>query len=146
MFTRALPLLFAGLSLTAVPHHGPQGGHGHGMLLQPFQALNLSEAQKTSIHQVFEAHKPSLHAKAEATHAAHRALIDGLTSPATTDQELQALHAAFSATSFELVKEGRAIFLEIDPLLAPEQRVQAQEVKTHLRGHLEMLHGMLMGQ
>lgn len=146
MFTRALPILFAGLSLFA--QGGPQGGpQGHGPLpfLMPLRALNLTEAQQASLRQILDAHKAAMDQKTAAAQAARKALGDALTQVATPDAQLKALHDTAAAAQFEVLKEGRAIFLEVDSLLAPEQRAKAQELKATLHRHLEGLRGMAFG-
>ncbi len=140
MWKRALPLLFSGLALCAQP-----GPHGHGPFLPPFEALNLSESQKSSIHQILARHHEALKAKGEVARNAHRALVDGITTPATPEADLKALHEAAASAGFEVAKEFRAIVLEVDPLLSPEQRAKAQELKATFRTHLDHVHRLVLG-
>lgn len=145
MFTRLLPLAFAGLALCAQGPHGPEG-HGPAPFLMPLRALDLTEAQRSAIHQRLEAHKPALQAKSAAARDARRALMDATTMSGTTDAQLQVLHEAASAAQFEVLKEGRALFLEVDPLLTPEQRTKAQALKQKLRGRMDHVRGLLLGE
>lgn len=135
MVTRLLPLLFTGLSLVAQPGPDP-----HALpCLAPLRAMNLTEAQKTSLHLVFAAHKEALKAKTEAARDARRAVGDALTQTDTTEAQLKALHDTAAAAQFEVLKEGRAMFLEVRPLLTPEQRSRAQELKEKIHRHLDLL-------
>lgn len=145
MITRFLPLAFAGCALLAQGPHG-LGGHGPSPLHLPLRALNLTEAQKTSVHQILDAHKPAMAAKTAAARDARRALVDAVTSPATSEAQLKTLHDAAAAAQFEVLKEGRAIFLEVDPLLTPEQRTKAHELKDRMRSRMDHFRGMVFGE
>lgn len=147
MVTRILPLLFVGLSLVAQP--GPQAGPPKGRpplpFMLPLRALNLTETQKADLHRIFEGHKDSLRAKSEAAGNARKAVGDALTQPGTTEAQLKSLHDAAAAAQFEVLKEGRALFLQVDPLLTPEQRAKAQELKASFHQHMDGLRDFAFG-
>jgi len=113
--------------------------------MMPLRALNLTEAQKTAIHQIFDSHKETLQPKVQAAGEARKAVGDALTQPGTTEAQLKALHDAAAAAQFEVLKEGRAIFLQVDPLLTPEQRAKAQELKAKFHKHMDGLRDFVFG-
>ena len=142
MFKIILPLSLAGLSLVAQP--GDCGGTRAGLMSQ-VQALGITDAQRASFHQVFANHKAALKAKTEVARQARMAFVEALTEPGSTEAQLKVLHDAASDAQFEVLKEGRAMHQEIEPLLTPEQKAKAQDFKGHLRSHLERLHQFIFG-
>lgn len=139
MFKRILPICLAGLSLAAQPASGRPPFMGH------LQALDLSDAQKASVRQTLATHKDALKAKTAVAREARRAMVDAALQPGTSEAQLKALHDAAARAQFEVIKEGRAIHQEISPILSPEQKAKAADLKAEFRGRLDGLRQFVFG-
>lgn len=135
--TLALVALFAApLSAQGQPrgggrgmkHHGPQGGP---MMMQ---CLDLTDAQKTSLKAIADKHREATKAKHEATMAAREAYRVAMRDPATSTDQLKALHDKVSQAQFELALDRRAMMQESMTILTPEQKAKAEQLRAERGG------------
>jgi protein CpxP len=98
-------------------------------------ALNLTEAQKTSLKALREKHEAALTAKREALRDAQGALRKALQDPAASEAQLRPLHERASAARFELLLAARSLRLERRAILTPEQREKAAELRGAVQAH-----------
>lgn len=120
-----LVLTLAALPLVAQPEPGRPG--------RIAQALNLSDAQRTSIRSIREKHRPELLLKREAARQAQAALRTALREAATPEAQLRALHDQASAARFEMMLARRTVRQEVRAVLTPEQREKAAELRGMAR-------------
>ncbi|WP_243304313.1 Spy/CpxP family protein refolding chaperone [Geothrix oryzisoli] len=120
---------FAILALAALPMLAQPGPGAHdGRHLA--RALNLTEAQRTSIQAIREKHRPDLLAHREAMRQARAALRTALQDPATPEARLRTLHDQASSARFDLLLAARAARQEVQSVLTPEQRARAAEMRA----------------
>lgn len=138
---RSLTLLaLAGLPLLA--HPGGRGPGGERMM----RALDLTEAQKTSIQALRDKHRPTLTAKGEAARTAQAAFRTAWMNDATPEAQLRTLHDQASAARFEMQLAQRSLHQEIQAVLTPEQRTKAAELRGEARGRfMERMHHLGRG-
>jgi Spy/CpxP family protein refolding chaperone len=123
MFWSMLVLTLAVLPLSA--QAGPRGGRPAGIA----RALNLTEAQKTSIHAIREKHRPDLVLRRDAAQQAQAALRSALQDATTPEARLRALHDKAASARFEVLLARRSVHQEVQALLTPEQRTKAAELR-----------------
>lgn len=129
LLASALILALAALPLAA------QAGPGRGTRGERIaRALQLTEAQKTSIKALRQKYQPDLQTRREATRQARQALAAALREPATADAQLRGLYDKAAAARFELILARRALRKEVQALLTPEQRLRAAELRGVARG------------
>jgi Spy/CpxP family protein refolding chaperone len=119
------------LALTSVG--GFSAMHGPACIAK---RLGITDAQKASFHASVEAHKPALMAKAKTFCDARGALMDAGMDPAVATESLEPLKAQVSETSFELMKEVRAVYLEVLPQLTDEQRAKGRAALQEFHVHV----------
>ncbi len=110
------------------PGSGPRGGH-------MARALDLTEAQKTSIQAIHEKHRPDMTARREAVRQTQTALQAAFRDAATPEAQLRTLHDKASAARFEMMLAGRSIRQEVDAVLTPEQRAKAADLRGTAQAH-----------
>jgi len=93
------------------------------------RALNLTEAQKTSIHAIREKHRPELVVRRDAVKQAQVALRSALQDAATPEARLRALYDKAAAARFEVMLARRSVHQEVQAVLTPEQRTKAAELR-----------------
>jgi Spy/CpxP family protein refolding chaperone len=118
-FIAALALL----PLAAQP--APRGPRTEGFQ----QALQLTEAQRTSLRAIREKRRPDLTAKRDAVQHARIDLRSALQDLSIPEARLRALYDKASAARFELVLARRALRLELRSVLTPEQQARAAEMR-----------------
>ncbi len=121
-------LSFAVLPMLAQPAPGPREG-------RMAKALNLTEAQRTSIQAIREKHRPSLVAHRDTARQAQAALRAALQDPVTSEAQLRVLHDQASAARFDLLLAGRVVHQEVQAVLTPEQRARAAELRATRQAH-----------
>lgn len=143
----ALPLtsqaLFAqALTTQTGPDHGPRAERAG-------RALNLTEAQKTSIKAIRDKHHPGLALRRDAASQAQTALQAALQDPAASEDQLRVLHGKASAARFDLMLAQRSLRQEVQAVLTPEQRAKAADMHALARvkrqermRHLRMAAGL----
>jgi Spy/CpxP family protein refolding chaperone len=127
-----LTALALGLSLTAaLAQEPPQGRPGPagkpGAFRQRMEdrmdaALGLTDAQKTSMHQIREKHRTALEAKRKAAMTSRRAFFEALRNADAKVEDLKGLHRAQADADLDLLLENRAQSAEVRALLTPDQR------------------------
>ncbi len=108
---------------------GPGGGPGRGPDPMLLLALDLTEAQQTALEALLERHRPAEQAKAEAGRTSHEALEAAMVEPATTVEQLKALHDAAAQAQYDLLLEHRAVLQEGLALLTPEQKARLAKLQ-----------------
>src|SRR6266850_3542712 len=113
-----LSMLATGLALAGLLTVGPalggtrpmghdHAGHGDPMM-HVLSQLNLSEAQKTQVHGVFEEEHPRLAPLFEASMQAHHALEQAIHAPSFDEDAIRAAAARLGAAEGDLaVEKGR---------------------------------------
>lgn len=109
-------------------HHAPQGGP---MMMQ---CLDLTEAQKTSLKAIADKHREATKAKHEVAMAAREAYRVAMRDPATSTDQLKALHEKVSQAQFELALDRRAMMQESMTILTPEQKAKAEQLRAERSG------------
>jgi Spy/CpxP family protein refolding chaperone len=121
------PLLLAVLALPLAAQPGPDG---HGSRRERIsRALNLTEAQKTSLRTIREKHRPVLILRRDAVAHARIDLRTALQETAMPDPQLRALYDKAAAARFDLILARRAVRREVQAVLTPEQRARAAELR-----------------
>ncbi len=138
--TRSLAVLafsvFPLLAQPGVEMPGPGSGLGSGPRGgRMARALDLTEAQKSSIHAIHEKHRPEMAARRETARQAQTALQTAFREAATPEAQLRALHDKASAARFEMMLAGRSIRQEVDAVLTPEQRAKAADLRGTAQAH-----------
>jgi Spy/CpxP family protein refolding chaperone len=78
---------------------------------------------------VAEKHKAALETKRDAVHEAHKIMQKAMHDPAVREADLKVLHDNVSQAQFAIVLERRAMMLESEALLTPEQKAQWEKVR-----------------
>lgn len=127
-------LSLATLLIVALPLSAQRPGFGrgprHGMSAPAFACLDLTETQKAQMKSIREKHQANLEAKRKAAQEAGEALRAAMRNPSTPEGELKALHDRASAARFELAKEHRAMQLEHQAILTPEQKAKLETLRA----------------
>jgi Spy/CpxP family protein refolding chaperone len=110
------------LAAQPAPGRGPQAEGRQ-------QALQLTEAQRTSIRAIREKRRPDLTARRDAMLHARIDLRSALRDPATPETRLRVLYDKASAARFELLLTQRALRQEVRAVLTPEQQARAAEMR-----------------
>ncbi|BDU72514.1 Spy/CpxP family protein refolding chaperone [Mesoterricola silvestris] len=98
------------------------------------RALNLTEAQKTSVKEIRGKHKAAIESRRAAAETAHKAFADAMKNPDAKAEDLKALHRAQADANLDLLLEHRAQRMEIRAILTPEQREKAARLMGRLEG------------
>ena len=149
-----LPLLLAGGVLAAqgpgFPPPDPQGASAGPLAAQvpprpcrpaagamrpagplaPFQALDLSPDQNQAVQGVLERRRAAGKGLRQSVEGKEDALRAALEDPATPEARLRALHAEASAARLQDLLEQRALVLELDAVLTPDQRAKAARIRA----------------
>lgn len=126
-----LVLALAVLPLSAEPGPAP-GPRAERMA----RALNLTEAQRASIHGIREKHRPDLLLRRDAARQAQVALKAALRDAATPEAQLRALHDKAAGARFEMMLARRSVHHEVQMVLTPEQREKAAELRGRAQERL----------
>lgn len=122
-----LPLLAGGEEYghAGPPHHMDQharhaGGHGlHGI----FEALELTDEQKESIHEVLmEAYQGSLKELEEASREARQALDETIHDFSASERDVRKAAQEFGRRAADLAVEQHRLATTVEQMLMPEQR------------------------
>jgi Spy/CpxP family protein refolding chaperone len=135
MLWSAFLLALLALPLAAQP--GPDRGPRPERIAR---ALDLTEAQKSSIQGIRAKHRPDLILRRDAVQHARIDLRTALRDAATPEPRLRALYDKAAAARFDLILAQRSVRLEVLALLSPEQRAKAATLREHLR-HRRMAAG-----
>ena len=135
-------LALALLALPLTAQQGPNPGRqGHRVA----QALQLTDAQKTSIKAIRDKHHPDLVVRRDAAKAAQISLQAALRDATISEANLRALHGKASAARLELTLARRSVHQEIQAVFTPEQRAKAAELQAVAQvNRRERLHHLRM--
>ncbi len=97
------------------------------------QALNLSDAQRTSIRSIREKHRAELLLRRDAVKQAQASLRAALREAATPEAQLRALHDKASAAQIEALLARRVVRQQVQAVLTPEQREKVAELRGMAR-------------
>lgn len=124
------------------PMRGPEGmGHpGPGF---PFKALGLSPDQEKAVHAAMDKGRAGEKALHKAAAAKEEALRAALEDPATPEAQLRALNAAASDARFQALLGHRALLLEINAILTPDQQAKAKRIRDAQRREIEAHHTVM---
>ncbi len=132
------------------PHAG-MGRDGAGLggpgLWRLLRALNLTDTQKTQVHDLFVAHRSTVQPLWEQMQATRQQLADLLLSPNSIDPN--ALHATaqqLAGQRDQLMQEHLTLAQEIRNVLTPAQLTQATQLKDQLRALQATRHQLLFPQ
>lgn len=141
MITQTFLALALGLTLTAQdggpgPHSGrrPQMAHGRGFGPMAMRGLDLTDAQKASMKVLADKHREAMKPKLEAAAQARKALHGAMMDPATSVDQLKALHDKASQAQFEMALGRRAMMQESMALLTSEQKAKADKFRAEHPG------------
>ena len=152
MFIRST-LTFALATLLATPlaaqgqprHGGPwMGRRPEAGPMMMMRGLHLTEAQKADMKALATKHREAMKPKQQVAKAAQKALHEAMINPATTTEQLKALHDKAGQAQFELALGRRAMMQASLALLTPEQKAKAEQMRTERpnRGGNGRRHGM----
>ena len=107
---------------------GPQGPHGPGpdRLLK---ALALTPQQSAAIHAAMARHRSQSEAARRNALEQEESLRAAADDPAIPESQVKALHAGISEARLKDLLDHRALVLEINALLTPEQQAKAARIR-----------------
>ena len=126
-------LVLALLALPLAAQPGPDGGHRAERISR---ALNLTEAQKTSIQGIREKHRPDLILRRDAVLHAQIDLRTALQDPTTPEARLRAAYDKATAARFDMILARRSVRLEVQSVLTPEQRAKSAAMRAHAQARM----------
>ncbi len=139
-------LLAAPLAAQGQPRRGGPGMERRPMAgpLMMMRGLHLTEAQKADMKALATKHREAMKPKQEVAKTAQKALQEAMLNPATTTEQLKALHDKAGQAQFELALDRRAMMQASLALLTPEQKAKAEQLRTERpkRGGKGRRHGM----
>ncbi|MCB1036605.1 MAG: Spy/CpxP family protein refolding chaperone [Acidobacteria bacterium] len=110
-------------------HHGRHGGPGFPGL----RGLDLSEAQRTQIHEIFSAQREQGEAAREQLHQARQALADQIHAETFDEVAIRQAAQQVSALEENQAVERARLFQQIRQILTPEQLQQLETMKQDRR-------------
>jgi Spy/CpxP family protein refolding chaperone len=124
-------LAVPGLAL-AQPGHGPHDGRGpgghHGPMLQRLlERLDLSDAQKESVHNLIGKHHEETQGLIDDVRIARRALGDTIHAETFDEAAIRQAAADVATIEAELSVNRGLFFQQVQQILTPEQREQLRQ-------------------
>ena len=107
------------------------GDHQGGMMMRMLHDLNLTEAQKTQVHSIFEANKPDK-ATMEEFETLGKAKHDG-TITAAQQERLTVLRT-------QAQENRKSVHQQIMAILTPEQKAQLEKKKLEMKQNMHERH------
>lgn len=114
------------MSLAAQPTHPPTPPR------LMMEELSLSEAQMQEIHSILERHRGGRSAKERVVFGKERALQEAVEDTNAPEAKLKVLHTELSEARFQLILDQRAVLIEIQAVLTPEQQAKAKGLRLPL--------------
>jgi len=114
------------------PQQGPRGAKGGPQGLPLMAFLAITPVQDKAIETIQEQHRMAQAGKRKALGDKEATLRHGLEDPALTETQVRALAGAVAEARLQLVLEERAMFMEIQGVLTPEQKAKAQRLRVKL--------------
>ena len=115
---------------------GPEGPHHRGGEFN-LKFLGLSPDQDKAVKALLDQHRAVAQALHKAAAGQEEALHAAMEDPATSEPQLRALHAAASEARLKALLDHRALLLDLQALLTPEQRAKARRVMANQRRERE---------
>lgn len=135
----AMTLGLAAVAQDAPPPMPPGHMHHHGMFgeMLPFHAIDLTDAQRTQIKQLYENAKPTMKPSFEQLRQNHQAMIQLVTSGNFDQAKAQLLAAQSSQLMSQLAVQHASIAAQAYQLLTPEQKTQMSKVLAEREQRME---------
>jgi len=130
-------LILAFLALPLVAQPGPGRGLGAARI---GQALDLTEAQRTSLRAIRDKHRSDLILRRDAVKHARIDLRTALRDASTPEVRLRALYDKAAAARFDAILAQRSLRLEVRAVLTPDQRAKAAELRDRAWGRMRLQH------
>lgn len=137
-FFVAMSLLLG--AAAAVAQDMPEGHmHRHGMFgeMLPFHEVNLTDAQRTQIKQLFESAKPTMKPLFEQLRQNHQAMLQLVTSGDFNQAKAQALATQSSQILSQLAVQHASLNAQAYQLLTAEQKTQMTQVLAERQQRME---------
>ena len=134
----AVITLAGGILVFAQGRHGKRlGRFGGGSPLEHIaRKLNLTDTQKTQIRAILEAERPTVQPIA-ARMLANQQQLNQLTANGQFDeQQVRAIATQQGQLASQLIVEKERVQAQIYQILTPEQRTQAQELRTEIEARI----------
>jgi len=121
--------LAALLAVVAHAQLAPRRGHGmqHGRM---FETLNLTDAQKKSISDIFAANRESTRPLMQQLRDQHRALNDASQKQPFDESTVRFQAQELSKIQSEMMVRRAAVMNQVSAVLTPDQRTKLQELKA----------------
>ena len=143
-----VPVIMVALAMTwglaafaqdAPPPMPPGHMHHHGMFgeMLPFHAIDLTDAQRTQIKQLYENAKPAMKPTFEQLRQNHQAMIQLVTSGNFDQAKAQVLAAQSSQLMSQLAVQHASIAAQAYQLLTPEQKTQMSKALAERQQRME---------
>lgn len=125
---------------------GPRGrfgmglGHGAGMIglfRQGLRQLDLSDAQREQVRNVFTQHESDFRSAAQKVFTARTALIDAASDGTTDESAIRERSAALAAAQADLAILGARVHGEVFQILTPEQQQKAEALGGQMRERMK---------
>lgn len=111
------------------PHHDL-----HAMIVRK---LDLTASQKDAAHAVIAAHHPVLKVEFDAALKARMDLMQLVTDPQATPDQIREQDAKASAALLALELDLNQVVKEIAPILTPEQQAKARQLVAEARARMD---------
>ena len=146
--------LFAGVAI-ADEGQGGEGPMHHGMMMHhgfmgeglglPLHQLNLTDDQKTQIHQIMKAEHANIKPLMQQEFQAHQQMIQLVTSGQFDQAKAAAIAAQESQTHVQLEVEHAKIASQVYNLLSSDQKAKVADMiakhQQHMQEHLQKMNG-----
>jgi Spy/CpxP family protein refolding chaperone len=134
-------LLVASSLALALPVHADQASAGAGAMhemhgraggMRMFRGLDLTQAQRDQVHNIFQEQSGAFRANAEAARAAHEALRKAAVDP---NADVRALADAAGKAHADAAVLRVETMRRVVALLTPEQRQKLEQQRERHEGH-----------
>lgn len=103
--------------------------HGHGPFeMLPFHAVDLTEAQRTQIHQIFDSGKSTMKPLFEQAHQNHEAMTQLITGGNFDEAKAQALASQSAQIQSQIELEHAKLSSQAYQLLTADQKTKMNEI------------------
>lgn len=116
------------------PHCGHHGGH-HGMggpMMEVFKQLDLSEAQKKTVHELMKNGHENMRSQGDAMRAQHRAFLTAIPGTAGYQQQVNQMADAAADAARSHVQAMAELHGKIYAVLTPEQQARLPGILAKL--------------
>jgi protein CpxP len=129
-------LIIAGLLATAAAHPGP-GRHGgfHGARM--FEALQLSDGQKTTIDGLFAADRENLRALHQRMREQHQLLRDAAQTQPFDEAAVRFQAQELAKLQAEMMVQRAALMNQVSSVLTADQKAKLQELREQRKARFE---------